>query len=180
MARLIVIDGTERRTLDLEPPRMTCGRTPDCDVVLPGDETVSRQHAVLMCADGQWSVEDCGSRNGSWLNGVAVVGRAPLHPGDRLLVGSYVLVLDDSDEPAATTDASAAPGRRQLRQDTGLSPREIEILRLVCYGSSDAQIAETLFISVRTVQSHLDRIRDKTDCRRRPDLVRYGLDHGIA
>ena len=41
------------------------------------------------------------------------------------------------------------------------------------------QIAERLFLSVNTVRSHLDRIRDKTGARRRPELVRYAVQAGI-
>ncbi len=45
---------------------------------------------------------------------------------------------------------------------------------LVAQGRTNAQIAAQLYISVRTVTSHLDRIRDKTGCRRRADLTRLG------
>jgi DNA-binding CsgD family transcriptional regulator len=41
------------------------------------------------------------------------------------------------------------------------------------------QIATQLFISVRTVRTHLDRIRDKTGCRRRADLTRLALSAGL-
>jgi DNA-binding CsgD family transcriptional regulator len=44
---------------------------------------------------------------------------------------------------------------------------------------TDAQIAERLFISIRTVRSHLDRIRDKTGCRRRAELTRLAVQHGL-
>ena len=44
----------------------------------------------------------------------------------------------------------------------------------------DAQIAAELYISVRTVSSHLDRIRDKTGCRRRADLTRLALSDGLV
>jgi DNA-binding CsgD family transcriptional regulator len=60
-----------------------------------------------------------------------------------------------------------------------LSEREREIVALLAGGATDAQIAERLFLSVNTVRSHLDRIRDKTGARRRPDLVRYALQAGI-
>jgi len=61
-----------------------------------------------------------------------------------------------------------------------LSPRERELVTLVAQGYTDAQIAGQLYISVRTVGSHLDRIRDKTGCRRRADLTRLALSAGLV
>jgi non-specific serine/threonine protein kinase len=61
-----------------------------------------------------------------------------------------------------------------------LSIRERELVTLVAQGSTDAQIAAELFISVSTVRSHLDRIRDKTGCRRRADLTRLALQAELA
>ena len=52
-------------------------------------------------------------------------------------------------------------------------------MALLAGGASDAQIARHLYLSVNTVRSHLDRIRDKTGARRRTDLVRYALQAGI-
>ena len=82
----------------------------------------------------------------------------------------YVLMLTAaSPEPPA-----AAPGADEL------SPRERELVTLVARGHTDAQIADQLHISVRTVSSHLDRIRDKTGCRRRADLTRLALSAGLV
>ena len=50
---------------------------------------------------------------------------------------------------------------------------------LVAQGCTDAEIAAQLYISIRTVRSHLDRIRDKTGCRRRADLTRLALSTGL-
>jgi DNA-binding NarL/FixJ family response regulator len=61
-----------------------------------------------------------------------------------------------------------------------LTIREREILALVAAGERDTDIAEELFISIRTVQSHLDRIRDKTGYRRRPDLTRLAIKEGLV
>ncbi len=61
-----------------------------------------------------------------------------------------------------------------------LSAREQELLTLVAQGRTDAQIAAELYISIRTVSSHLDRIRDKTGCRRRADLTRLALTAGLV
>lgn len=73
--------------------------------------------------------------------------------------------------------AAAGPGAGTLSADAAmLTPRERELLTLVAQGRTDTQIAEELFISIRTVRSHLDRIRDKTGCRRRAELTRFALN----
>jgi non-specific serine/threonine protein kinase len=61
-----------------------------------------------------------------------------------------------------------------------LSPRERELVTLVAQGRTNAEIAAQLFISVRTVTSHLDRIRDKTGYRRRADLTRLALEESLV
>jgi DNA-binding CsgD family transcriptional regulator len=61
-----------------------------------------------------------------------------------------------------------------------LSARERELVTLVASGATDAQIAAQLYIAVSTVRSHLDRIRDKTGCRRRADLTRLALQSGLV
>jgi DNA-binding CsgD family transcriptional regulator len=78
--------------------------------------------------------------------------------------------------------ASAVPAASQAPADGSagpLSEREREIVALLAGGATDAQIADRLFLSVNTVRSHLDRIRDKTGARRRPDLIRYAIRVGI-
>jgi DNA-binding CsgD family transcriptional regulator len=54
-----------------------------------------------------------------------------------------------------------------------------ELVILVARGRTDAQIAAELYISIRTVRSHLDPTRDKTGCRR-ADLTRLALAEGLV
>jgi DNA-binding CsgD family transcriptional regulator len=61
-----------------------------------------------------------------------------------------------------------------------LSTQERELVTLVAQGATNAQIAAHLSISVRTVGSHLDRIRDRTGCRSRADLTRLALTAGLV
>jgi len=82
----------------------------------------------------------------------------------------YALLLTEDPGPQP---AQTLPGPRTL------SARERELVTLVAQGATDAQIAAQLYISVRTVRSHLDRIRDKTGCRRRADLTRLALAAGL-
>ncbi|HZM74264.1 MAG TPA: response regulator transcription factor [Candidatus Limnocylindrales bacterium] len=61
-----------------------------------------------------------------------------------------------------------------------LSARERQVLALLAAGERDRDIADRLSISVRTVRSHLDHIREKTGRRRRPDLTRLAIEKGIV
>ena len=81
----------------------------------------------------------------------------------------YAVLLTD---PGPPQPAAPDPGK--------LSARERELVTLVARGRTNAQIAGQLYISVRTVGSHLDRIRDKTGCRRRADLTRLALTMGLV
>jgi DNA-binding CsgD family transcriptional regulator len=76
-----------------------------------------------------------------------------------------------ADAPAPSTAPSGL---------TQLSAREQELVTLVAEGRTDAQIATQLFISISTVRSHLDRIRDKTGYRRRADLTRFALETALV
>ena len=58
-----------------------------------------------------------------------------------------------------------------------LADREQEVLRLVAMGHTDKEIGGKLFISPRTVQNHLTRIRSKTGLHRRSELARWAADH---
>ncbi|MCP2259313.1 two component transcriptional regulator, LuxR family [Streptoalloteichus tenebrarius] len=60
-----------------------------------------------------------------------------------------------------------------------LSARERQVLALLAAGDRDQDIARAMAISVRTVRSYLDRIRDKTGRRRRPELTRFAIEEGL-
>jgi DNA-binding NarL/FixJ family response regulator len=60
-----------------------------------------------------------------------------------------------------------------------LGQRELEVLRLVAEGMTDDEISRQLFISARTVQAHLARVRDKTGVRRRSQLARWATEHAV-
>ena len=61
----------------------------------------------------------------------------------------------------------------------GLSEREQGILKLIALGHTNAEIADQLFLSIRTVESHRANIQAKLDLNSRAELVRYTLDRGI-
>ncbi len=81
------------------------------------------------------------------------------------LIDSY---LKRSSSPGATAD------------NDGLSPREMDVLRLVALGHTNQQIADELCIGVSTVETHRTRIMEKLELRGRAQLVRYALARGLV
>jgi two-component system response regulator NreC len=61
-----------------------------------------------------------------------------------------------------------------------LTEREVEVLRLIALGHTNAEIAQELFLSVRTVESHRAHIQQKLGRSTRAELVRYALDHRLV
>ncbi len=74
------------------------------------------------------------------------------------------------------TAAARAP--RQVRRAAVLSPREAEVLRLLAEGLSNAEIAERLVVSPRTVNTHLTSIYTKLNVSSRGAAIRFALEHG--
>lgn len=64
-------------------------------------------------------------------------------------------------------------------QPDGLSEREVEILGFIALGQTNAEIGASLFLSVRTVETHRAHIQQKLGRTSRAELVRYALDHGL-
>jgi DNA-binding CsgD family transcriptional regulator len=62
----------------------------------------------------------------------------------------------------------------------GLTTRELEVLALVAEGRTDAEVAETLVLSIRTVNAHLRSIYRKLDVHSRSAATRYAFQHGLA
>jgi two-component system, NarL family, response regulator NreC len=60
-----------------------------------------------------------------------------------------------------------------------LTPRELEVLRLLAIGYSNREIADSLVLSVRTVESHRARLMAKLDARSRSELVRHAVAAGL-
>lgn len=60
-----------------------------------------------------------------------------------------------------------------------LSERELEVLRLIALGHTNNEIAQQLFLSVRTVETHRAHIQQKLGVSTRAELVRYALDHDL-
>ncbi len=97
MAELITPDGIQ---YPLAGALVTLGRE-DSDVNIP-DAQASRRHAQLARQGAGWVISDLGSTNGTFVNGVRVTGAQSLQSGDRIRIGTSVLVFADGSLPTAT------------------------------------------------------------------------------
>src|SRR5207248_7524876 len=87
--------------------------------------------------------------------------------------GNYV-------HPALGARMVAAEARERAAAEADpLSEREREVLRLLALGHTNQEIAESLYISVRTAESHRAHIMQKLGLSTRAELVRYALSHGL-
>ena len=112
---------------------------------------------------------------------------APYEAADaRLLLSSALEALGRPDRAEAEARAAreafallGARGEGQRRASDELSPREVDILRLVAQGLSDAQIAERLFLSPHTVHRHIANIRTKLRVPSRAAAVAHATRQGL-
>ena len=85
------------------------------------------------------------------------------------------LADDASAEAAGTTPATPDPA-----DALGLTPREIDVLRLLAHGHSNREIGEALFISPRTVNFHVTNLLAKLELDSRAAAAAFAVRHGLA
>jgi hypothetical protein len=83
--------------------------------MLLSDGLVSREHARFVIAEGQLTVEDLGSTNGTFVNGDRVVGARQIGDGDRVLIGTSIIKI--ASKSAAVTDGPPTPRKAEPRPD---------------------------------------------------------------
>ena len=89
-----------------------------------------------------------------------------------------------SHGPRRTSTPSSARGSPRTpaepERPDDLTDREVEVLRLIALGHTNGEIAEQLYLSVRTVESHRAHIQQKLGRTTRAELVRYALERGLV
>src|SRR3989344_1326615 len=90
-AVLIVIRGTPQgKKFALGGAKMIMGRDPMADIQV-NDNSVSRQHAILSKTESGVTIEDCGSRNGTFINDIKLEGKITLTKEDMIKVGTTIM-----------------------------------------------------------------------------------------
>ncbi len=105
---------------------------------------------------------------------------------DELLLGIQAVHRGNPYFSSSIGDGDLTDYLWQLKSNAGrvgydlLTAREREVLQLIAEGSSNQQIAEELYISVKTVEAHRAHIMTKLHAKNRTDLIRYALRKGLV
>jgi two-component system, NarL family, response regulator NreC len=125
---------------------------------------------------------------------VLTMQQEPAFARHALSAGAIGYVLKEAaDEELVEAVRRAAGGESYLNPRLGarlaseplpgppddLSEREVDVLRLIALGHTNAEIAERLYLSVRTVETHRAHIQQKLSLSSRAELVRYALQRGL-
>jgi len=95
---------------------------------------------------------------------------------DALRAGADEALADTIDPTELGARLAAEP---DAATPDDLSERELEVLRLIALGHTNNEIAEQLYLSVRTVESHRAHIQQKLAMTTRSELVRYAIERGL-
>src|ERR1700739_2483254 len=103
MARELLIqcpDG-QMKTIPLTGERLTVGRSSAAELCFPEDAGLSRQHFAFEYDGAEWTVQDLGSKNGTYVNNTPLKARLILKPGDRITAGHLTVVYTPDSGAAA-------------------------------------------------------------------------------
>jgi len=161
--------GLSPQQLTLPAENITLGRASDCTIPIK-DRFLSRRHAEIINERGTWYVRDCGSVNGTMLNGVKLAESALLHPGDRITLGDSEVVFH-SDE---TTSQFIAIDTDSHATNLAISVDDDEKER----SNEKTQILSTLaleFLADRPMSELFDFILDRVIFLLRPTRAAIAL-----
>ena len=185
-AEVEVLAGGDPMRFALVDDRTTFGKG-RADCVL-ADHTVSRLHAAIERVTGGWVIQDLGSKNGTFVNGVRLSGPRALHTNDEFRIGGVRLLFRARiiDEGFSQTAPIEAPPRLTGRERDAL----VALCRPVLLGSmldepaSIGEIAEQLTVSDSAAKKLLGRAYDKFSLtgpdRRRGKLALEALRRGAV
>ena len=141
------------KEIPVAQPVFRIGRAEDCHL-RPHSEQVSRHHCQIIQEGGRVWVEDCGSRNGTWVNGQRISERKELKNGDRLLVGPLEfelridIALGGKKKPKVKTIEEAAA---RVAQTAGKKEDETELVEWLLE-SEAAEEKETETLAAQSTQ----------------------------
>ena len=126
---LIQCPDGQMKTVPLTGERLSVGRSSAAELCFPEDAGLSRQHFAFEVDGDEWTVQDLGSKNGTFVNNIPLKARLVLHAGDRITAGHLVILYSpeaktpepgvvvfeggDSSSPSTSTVITSLEGANQ-------------------------------------------------------------------
>lgn len=125
-ATAFLVDLVSNRKIPITTPRCKVGRDDLNDIVISGDQSISRFHFVITRDNGQYYVQDGKSRHGTFLNGNQISGPEPIHDGDVLKVGVslFWFVIEAQTAGAADKPVPVDVANSQQQQELEFVPHD--------------------------------------------------------
>jgi two-component system response regulator NreC len=154
------------------------------DLLMPGEPGLAAIPRLRAASPGTRVVVLTAQQDPSFAGEAMRLGAAgyvPKEAAGRQLLRAIRMVAEGGTylEPrlGARLAAGVAAARRAAPE---LTEREVEVLRLIARGHTNREMAERLYLSIRTVESHRARIQRKLGRSSRSDLVKYAVERGLA
>ncbi len=165
--RLEVISGNGAGDTILVEDELIIGRHATGAGRLSEDEEISRQHArISREVTGDYAIEDLGSSNGTFVNGLRIQTPRLLEPGDSIETGTTTLLVTEGD-PDAVTEAPVVAARPMSPNAASLAP----------VGSIDRSIGPTPALALK-LEVDLDAREARIALEGAGDTVRVVYEHG--
>src|SRR5437763_5430797 len=116
----------QMKNVPLDGARLAVGRSSAVELSFPEDAGLSRQHFAFEADGDEWTIQDLGSKNGTFVNNIPLKARLILKPGDRITAGHLVIVYapetanpntgvvvfegDDTSSPSTSTVVTSLEG----------------------------------------------------------------------
>jgi DNA-binding CsgD family transcriptional regulator len=189
-ASVVILHGRVSRLDERLGRPLTIGALEVCDLTVVG-KGVSRDHAKLHCHAKRWVLED-NSFNGTLIRRLGGLrpwrihhARLDLQHKDSFRCGAGPWVLFENYDQAGTVRVAPEGDLAGVASLHDLTAREAEVASTYVArwfdgeDSSNAALAQALFISVETIKTHIASIRSKWGCRAREDIARCAVEAGL-
>ncbi|HEY4652617.1 MAG TPA: response regulator transcription factor [Pontibacter sp.] len=106
-------------------------------------------------------------------------GKDELRSAIKLVANGTNYISGELSMHMLSNSLAADQPETETREQAGLSKREIEVLTLIAEGFTNAEIADKLFTSKRTIETHRQNILEKTGAKNTANLVKYAIGHKL-
>jgi DNA-binding NarL/FixJ family response regulator len=163
--QIVVMDIAMPELNGIEATRKIVERCPDTQVIILSMHSTSEhiRRALKAGAHGYLLKESAGNEVVSAVRAVHANHRYLSQKLSDRLINDYGHLAQEAESPLAR-----------------LSPRELEVLQLVVEGKSNAEIAETLCLSPKTIETYRSRLMHKLGIHDLPGLVKFAIQHGLT